>query len=100
MGFDNPKFHCKYSRAIADYLHVNVYKWIQLPQDGAVSSPGARQDHACHLVGSNMVIVGGRNGSAVCDNSTGEHMLAPMGHSALYTLTIVLTICSLCVRHI
>jgi len=51
-------------------LTIPQFTWISLPLNGAVGNPGKRQDHECHLVGSNMIVIGGRDKSPSCDNNT------------------------------
>ncbi|EPS37995.1 hypothetical protein H072_8274 [Dactylellina haptotyla CBS 200.50] len=50
-------------------LTIPSFSWIFAGNSTAPIGPGERQDHTCHISGSQMVVIGGRNGSNACENS-------------------------------
>ncbi|KAK6352090.1 hypothetical protein TWF730_008921 [Orbilia blumenaviensis] len=66
-----------YNQALEDFeatsdmwiLTIPGFQWIPVAPGSAFRGPGTRQDHTCHLVGSQMLVVAGRNNSNICEGS-------------------------------
>ncbi|KAK6523344.1 hypothetical protein TWF281_001324 [Arthrobotrys megalospora] len=68
-----------YNQAIEDFepaeamwiLSIPGFKWIPVKTGttNLPTGPGPRQDHTCHVLGSQMLVVGGRNTSSICEGS-------------------------------
>ncbi|KAK6513587.1 hypothetical protein TWF506_008024 [Arthrobotrys conoides] len=50
-------------------LSIPGFEWIPVAPGNRPRGPGARQDHTCHIRGSQMLVVGGRNDSRICEGS-------------------------------
>ncbi|KAF3930320.1 hypothetical protein ABW19_dt0202719 [Dactylella cylindrospora] len=49
-------------------LTIPSFTWISVGENTEPGSPGAKQEHTCHISGSQMIVIGGRNSTNVCDN--------------------------------
>ncbi|KAF3227590.1 hypothetical protein TWF106_009107 [Orbilia oligospora] len=49
-------------------LSIPAFQWVFVDRTDALQ-PRGLQDHTCHLQGTNMLVVGGRNFSSQCDNN-------------------------------
>ncbi|KAF3165455.1 hypothetical protein TWF225_001211 [Orbilia oligospora] len=50
-------------------LTIPGFEWIPVAPGNKPQGPGTRQDHTCHIRGSQMLLVGGRNDSSICEGS-------------------------------
>ncbi|KAF3914752.1 hypothetical protein AA313_de0210384 [Arthrobotrys entomopaga] len=48
-------------------LTIPSFTWIHVGNNTAPIGPGPREEHTCHLTGSQMIVIGGQNSSSICE---------------------------------